>query len=88
MPNAFTITTYLLPVCTGWQGLSGTTHTALAGLLLKKATFSKSEAVYERMGIFGLDRAQASILYGVRFDEPHYIDKALHPTSAKVTFLV
>jgi Heterokaryon incompatibility protein (HET) len=69
MPKSSSIETYLLPICTGWQGRSGNTVTRVAGLLLKKASSSNSEVTYERIGIFGLDQTQANTLYDVSSGE-------------------
>lgn len=55
---------HLLPVCTGWNGLTGDIDTQLSGLVLKKVT-CRFEAKYERIGIFGLDQTQAYLLYGL-----------------------
>jgi hypothetical protein len=50
---------YLLPVCTKWRGRNG----SIAGLILRKKEIEK-EIVYERMGVFCLDRSQAYIVGG------------------------
>jgi hypothetical protein len=88
MPNSFSIETYLLPVCTGWQGRSGNPITRVAGLLLKKASSSNSEAKYERIGIFGLDQTQANILYDVSSGDFDYVERSTAVTNEMFITLV
>ncbi|KAJ9608426.1 hypothetical protein H2200_007414 [Cladophialophora chaetospira] len=54
---------YLLPICTDWRGGSDYSAASLAGLILKKTDRIDSAGVYERIGVFALDKLQAQTLH-------------------------
>jgi hypothetical protein len=52
---------WILPVCSDWHGFSGVESIRLAGLLLTRANAEAAE--FTRLGVFGMDDEQASMLH-------------------------
>ena len=69
LPATTPMTVSLLPICTEWEGRSGCGAIPVAGLLLRRFVHTDSETCYERVGLFGLDRAQAHVLCGMSTTE-------------------
>jgi hypothetical protein len=88
MPERTCTEVYLLPVCLGWRGRSRNLTTRLAGLLLAKAAFGTSKAEFVRVGVFGMDQDQVSMLYGAGSDEPGFFEKGPNRSDEKTILLV
>ena len=66
---------YCLPMCTEWAGKPGSGAVRIAGLLLLQNP--QAETQYSRIGIFGLDTAEACHFCGLDIDESDRLDEVL-----------